>query len=176
MQSSAAVDFFNLTRMTRTPIIFLLKQGVVQASKIWMGAHSNSAADNLAKAVSELALRRGTPITVLRIVTTTLESSDSKSPIRHLMMHEQVAELVPVRIQEFRARPESAGEPEKVLQRELKRELERELISKADVICTTCSSSYDRRLKGMYFKHVSLTFLCKFPSPYPRLRPCGSKT
>lgn len=82
------------------------------------------------------------------------------SGVDYISLHEQIRHLKHgpfKRMQELMALREEQGElneKDDKQYKDLKRQAEDEILRNADVICTTCVSAFDQRLKSYKFKQV----------------------
>ncbi|WFD17829.1 ATP-dependent RNA helicase [Malassezia caprae] len=133
---TSATLVYHLTQMTK--------------GKVLVCAPSNVAVDQLTEKIDRTGLK------VVRVVSRTRETISS--PVRFLSLHEQVALMPPspemTRIKNLQKKNgELTGEEERRY-RSLIFQMERKILAAADVICTTCSSSADRRLENFEFSAV----------------------
>jgi regulator of nonsense transcripts 1 len=120
--------------------------------KVLVCAPSNIAVDQLTEKIS------GTGVKVVRLCARSRESISSG--VDYISLHEQIKHLKHnqfKKMQELIVQKEEDGElnekDEKML-KDLKRQAEDEILRNADVICTTCVSAFDQRLKPLKFKQV----------------------
>lgn len=126
----------------------LLKSNVLVCSP------SNIAVDQLAVRVEETGLR------VVRLAARSREPIASEAS--HLMLHEQVRQYAAAepKLSELRKLMElqnvtgDLSDRDRRRRKVLEEAVERSILEKADVVCTTCASSGDPRLKGLTFRHV----------------------
>jgi len=115
-------------------------------------APSNIAVDQLTDKIS------ATGVKVVRLCARSRESISSN--VDYISLHQQIRHLKHgqfKRMQELMALKEEQGElneKDDKQYKDLKRQAEDEILRNADVICTTCVSAFDQRLKGMKFKQV----------------------
>lgn len=122
--------------------------------KVLVCAPSNIAVDQLTEKINS------TGVKAVRLCARSRESINS--PVDYLSLHEQIRHLKhgPFRRwQELLQRREEDGgeflsERDERVFKDLKRKAEDEILKSADVICTTCVSAFDLRLKSYKFKQV----------------------
>lgn len=134
--------------VTSATIVYHLAN--MSAGKILVCAPSNVAVDQLTEKIHRTGLK------VVRLVSRMRETI--ASPVRSLALHEQVVLLPPSpemsRLLQLKSKNGELGPEENRRYRNLIFQMERKILAAADVICTTCSSSGDRRLDSFEFSTV----------------------
>jgi len=133
---TSATLVYHLTQMTK--------------GKVLVCAPSNVAVDQLTEKINRTGLK------VVRVVSRTRETM--LSHVRFLSLHEQVALMPPspemTRLKNLQKKNGELTADDERRYRNLVFQMERKVLAAADVICTTCSSSADRRLENFDFSAV----------------------
>ena len=136
--------------ITSTALVYhLVKQ---KMGKVLVCAPSNIAVDQLTDKISSTGLK------VVRVCARSRESISTG--VDYISLHEQVKHMQHgqfKRMQELIEKREADGElnekDDKAF-KDLKRQAEDEILRNAEVICTTCVSAFDQRLKPIKFRQV----------------------
>ena len=135
------------TVTSATIVYHLCKLG---RGKVLVCAPSNVAVDQLTERLHRTSLR------VVRLVSRTREAISSQ--VQFLALHEQATKVDPnTELARLMRQKKQHGELSSSDERRytsLLRNFERDILSAADVICTTCSSSADSRLRSLTFSTV----------------------
>ena len=110
--------------------LFLFRKD--KTEKILLYAPSNSGSDNLALNLLKLNNALGGKMNILRIYAKSREILPIKDELLRISLHNILEEHQEDEIKE-------------------KKDLINEIIDKADIVITTCSTSWDDRLKGIFF-------------------------
>lgn len=134
--------------VTSATIVYHLTQ--MNRGKVLVCAPSNVAVDQLTEKIHKTGLK------VVRLVSRMRETISSN--VRFLALHEQVSILLQdSEIYQKLDAKKRAGEAtlkDEVQMKKIISRIERDLLDAADVICTTCSSSADNRLRHYEFQSV----------------------
>lgn len=134
--------------VTSASLIYHLVQ--MKRGKILVCAPSNVAVDQLTEKLHRTGLK------VVRLVSRMRETISSQ--VRFLALHEQVAQVEEnTELSHLIEQKRNNGELSTMEERRYRSQVfqrEREILDAADVICTTCSSSADRRLHSYEFQTV----------------------
>ena len=130
--------------VTSATIVYHLSR--LNPGPVLVCASSNVAVDQLTEKIHMTGLR------VVRLTARTRE--DAESNVSYLTLHEQVLRIANtelMRLRSKRERSELTNEEERRYMR-MVRAAERELLRAADVVCTTCVSAGDERLRPLRFQ------------------------
>ncbi|THD20660.1 Regulator of nonsense transcripts 1 [Fasciola hepatica] len=134
--------------VTSASIVYHLNQ--IHQKKVLVVAPSNTAVDQLCEKISRTGLK------VVRLCARSREAL--ASPVSHLMLHIQAQHVKGHtelrKLQQLKDETGELSEDDENRYRILKRELERELLLAADVICCTCVTAGDVRLRPLSFHSV----------------------
>ncbi|VDP91630.1 unnamed protein product [Echinostoma caproni] len=134
--------------VTSASIVYHLNQ--IHQKKVLVVAPSNTAVDQLCEKISRTGLK------VVRLCARSREAL--ASPVSHLMLHIQAQHVKGHtelrKLQQLKDETGELTEDDEYRYRILKRELERDLLLAADVICCTCVTAGDARLKPLSFHSV----------------------
>lgn len=134
--------------VTSTTLVYhLVKQ---KNGKVLVCAPSNIAVDQLTEKIN------GTGLKVVRLCALSRESVSSN--VNYLSLHEQIKHLKKGQFTQMQALMElkeeqgELNEKDEAQLKELKRQAEEEILRNADVICTTCVTALDRRIRNFKFR------------------------